>query len=75
MAIILILIAYFFDYKSQQDTFLSDLKGGVFIFSLFGIYALVLSLFFGVETLYIIFSIGIEIILLFAIKALINSNR
>jgi len=75
MTLVLILIGYFLDYKSKPEGFFSDLRGGIFIFSLFGIYALVLKLFFEVGTLYIIFSIGIEIILLFAIKALIDSNR
>lgn len=75
MGLIIILIGYFFDYKSNKESFLSDLRGGIFIVSIFGSYALILKLFFDVGILYIIFSIGLEIILLFAIKALIDSNR
>ncbi|WP_108803315.1 hypothetical protein [Aquimarina sp. Aq107] len=34
MAIIIILIAYWFDYKSNKKQFLSDLKGGLFFTAL-----------------------------------------
>lgn len=72
MALILILIGFYLDYKNNPKPFISDLKGGVFIFSLFVFSALIQRYWLGINTIYIIFSIGIEIIILFSIKAILN---
>jgi len=72
MSLIIILIAFYFDYKAKPNTFLTDLKGGLFIFLMFIINATVLKYIFGFGYLFIIFFIGIEIILLFVIKGLLQ---
>ena len=75
MAIILILIAYYLDYKSETDTFWSDLKGGLFVISLFIINALFLTFVLDFHFLNVIFINGIELILLFAFKAILQKKK
>jgi len=75
MSLIVILIAYFFDYKSNKTAFLKDLFSGVFLclgllLSAFGFAAL-----FGLNIVYGIFCLAIEIILVFALKAFIQSKK
>ena len=75
VALIVILIAFYIDSKSEtKSTFLSDLKGGLFICSVFIIYAIVLRYAFNVGSLIIVFSIGVELILLFVIKAALKNK-
>lgn len=74
MALLLILIVFYFDYKPKKDTFLSDLKGGLFVFGVFILYAIILHHVFKIGLLYIIFSIGIELILIFVLKGFFNNN-
>ena len=75
MSLILILLAYYFDYKSEKETFKKDLLGGLYVFLAFLIYSLTLKFIFGIHILYIIFSIGIEILLLFSFKAFLNKKN
>ncbi len=75
MSIILILIGYFLDYKANQSQFKSDLKIGLTFFATFIFYHLIFKLLLKVHWLYIIFAIGIEIILIFSIKAFIDSKK
>ncbi len=75
MSIILILIGYFLDYKANQNQFKSDLKIGLTFFAIFIFYHLILGIWLKVNWLYIIFANGIEIILIFFIKAFIDSRK
>lgn len=75
MAILIILIGYYLDYKTDPKTFLSDLKKGLLFLVIFIFYNLTLKFVFDLNWLYIIFMIGIEIIVLFSIKALIQNNN
>ena len=74
MALIIIGIAFYFDFKHERHSFISDLKGGIFICLIFLLSAILLKI-LGVHILTIIFSIGIEIIVLFSIKAYLNSRN
>lgn len=75
MSLILILIAYYLDYKSETDTFWSDLKGGLFVVSFFIINALLLKFALGFHFLNVIFITGIELILLFVFKAMLQKKH
>ncbi len=75
MAILLILIAFYFDYKSEKESFFEDLKGGLFVLIIFIFSGLFLKYIMGLSLLYIVFSIGVEIILLFTIKGFLNKNK
>jgi hypothetical protein len=74
LAVILILIAFYFDYKSEKESFFEDLKGGLFVFGIFILNAFILKYLIGLNFLYIIFATGIEIILLFTIKGFFNKK-
>lgn len=74
MALIIILIAFYFDFKSEKLTFINDLKGGVFIILLLIISAILQLYVFNIHFLYMIFSTGIEILLIFSIKAFLNNQ-
>ncbi len=72
LSLILILIAYYFDYKSEPDSFWSDIKGGLTVFGVLIAPALILKYKFNIGHIYIIFAIGIEIILLFVLKGFLK---
>ena len=75
MALIIILIAYYFDYKSEKESFLNDLKGGVFVCLILLCSALFLKYIIGLGLLYVICSIGVEIILIFVAKGFLNKEN
>lgn len=72
MSTILILIAYWYDYKSNKKQFVSDLKGGLFfvilLLNVFGLLFFVLKAGILVSTL----SLGIAIPVILFIKIFIN---
>ncbi|GAA4246817.1 hypothetical protein GCM10022292_34250 [Winogradskyella damuponensis] len=75
MSLIVISIAYFFDYKSNKSTFLKDLINGILICIGLLISALVFVAIFNLTIVHGIFYIGIEIILVFVLKAFIQHNN
>ena len=76
IAVLLILIAFYLDSKSEtKSTFINDLKGGLFVFAAFIIYAVILRYMLNINIIIIIFSIGIELILLFVLKAYLTKKR
>ena len=74
MALLLILIGYYFDYKANSKTFVSDFKKGLLFSITFIFTSLILRFSFNINWIYIIFMIGIEIILIFSIKAFIQNK-
>ncbi|WP_299883956.1 hypothetical protein [uncultured Lacinutrix sp.] len=75
MGLIIILIGFYFDYKSEKSSFFNDLSGGIFICAVFFISAIVLKEVLKIHFLNVAFIIGIEIILVFALKAFFNSKK
>ena len=75
MSLIAILIAYFFDYKSDKSTFTKDLSQGLLLCLGFLISGLTIISAFEVQLIYGVFFVGIEIIIVFAIKAFIQSKN
>jgi len=61
--------------NQKKNTFFKDLEGGLLVLGIFILNAILLKIVFSLEFLYIIFSIGIEIILLFTIKGFLNKNE
>ena len=72
MAIILILIGYYFDYKLNPKLFVSDLKGGLFIVSVIFISGLIEMFVLKIDLFLMILLIGIKIILIFTLKGYIK---
>ena len=75
LAILLILIAYFFDYKSSKSTFAKDLSQGLLLCLGFLISAITFITVFDLHLIYGIMFVGIEMIIVFAIKAFIQSRN
>ncbi|WP_179021547.1 hypothetical protein [Winogradskyella forsetii] len=75
MSLIVILIAYFFDYKSNKTAFLKDLFSGVILCLGFLLSAIGFAAIFGLNIVYAIFYLAIEIILVFALKAFIQTKK
>ena len=75
MGILFVIIGYFFDYKSDKENFFKDLAIGLGYFIGNFILAMILNLVFRISILYCIFGFGIEIILLFALKAYIQNKN
>ncbi|MEP0262468.1 hypothetical protein [Dokdonia sp.] len=74
MGIIFVIIGYFFDYKSDKENFFKDLAIGLGYFIGNFILAMILNQVFHISLLYCIFGFGIEIILLFALKAYVQNK-
>jgi len=74
MSLIVISIAYFFDYKSNKSTFLKDLISGIITCIGLFVSALVFITLLDLNIVHGIFAVGIEIILVFALKAFIQSR-
>ena len=75
MSIILILIAFFIDYKSNKTTFVKDLLGGFLILIALIISSIGFVTLFNLTLVHGVFYFGVEIMLLFSIKALIQSRK
>ncbi|WP_299213431.1 hypothetical protein [uncultured Aquimarina sp.] len=72
MTTIIILIAYWFDYKSNKKQFISDLRGGsLFLLVLFLIFSL-LYFVLNLGILYAVLAIGIVIPVSLLVKYLIK---
>lgn len=74
MGLLFILIGYFLDFKNDKNTFFKDISIGITYFFINALFFGVLHLFFGLGLLFCIFGFGIEIILVFALKAYIQSR-
>ena len=74
MSLIAILIAYFFDYKSSKASFGKDLVSGLLLCLGFLISAIVFISIFKLHLIYGILFLGVEIILVFTLKAFIQNK-
>ena len=74
LAILLILIGYFFDYKSNKSSFLKDLSNGILLCIGFLVSAIIFISVFDLHLIYGIFFVGIEMIIVFALKAYIQNK-
>lgn len=75
MSLIVIIIAYFFDYKSNKSSFTRDFSQGVILCLGFLISAITFITIFNLHLIYGIMIVGIEIILVFTFKAFIQSRN
>jgi len=75
LSILLILLAYFFDYKSDKASFKKDLTSGIVLSVGFLISAMAFVSVFDLNLIYGIFYMGVEIILVFALKAFIQNKK
>ena len=74
MALILIIIAYYFDYKSNKTTFVKDFVSGFVVIIILFLSALGFVILFNLTLIHGILYLGVEIILLFFIKSLIQTK-
>ncbi|MEM9681049.1 MAG: hypothetical protein AAF901_12075 [Bacteroidota bacterium] len=75
MVILFLLIAYYLDYKYNKTTFFKALTNGMLVFIMLAVSGLLVVQLFDLHILFGVFCIGIEIILLFSIKAFIESRK
>ncbi len=75
MSLIIINIAYFLDYKSNKTSFIKDLTSGIVLCIGFLISTLAFVTIFDLNLIYGIFYLGIEIILVFTLKAFIQNRK
>lgn len=75
MSLIAILIGYFFDYKHNKSTFTKDLSQGLLLCIGFLISALLFITVINLHFIYGIMYVGIEMIVVFALKAFIQTKR
>ncbi|MAX69712.1 MAG: hypothetical protein CMC76_01210 [Flavobacteriaceae bacterium] len=75
MSLILILIGYFFDYKSSRSDFFSDLLAGLTFCLGLAVSGIIIMVLFNLTILHAIFCIGVELILIFVLKSLIDKTN
>tara|TARA_R110002051_G_scaffold170475_1_gene241096 strand:- start:2825 stop:3058 length:234 start_codon:yes stop_codon:yes gene_type:complete len=74
MGLIMVIIGYFLDYRYDSSSFLKDFAIGLIYFlSNFTLF-LILNQVLGVHVLNCIFGFGIEIVLLFSLKAYLQNK-
>jgi len=74
LSLLLILVAYFFDYKSSATTFAKDLINGILICVGLCVSAVVFVTLFNLALIHGVFYIGIELMLFFILKAFIQNK-
>lgn len=74
MGLLFVLIGYILDFKNDKENFLKEFAVGCAYFGGNFILALILKFLFGIPFLYCIFGFAIEIVLLFSIKAYVQSK-
>ena len=75
MGLLFVLIGYILDFKNDKENFIKELAVGVAYFVGNFILALILHYIFGIHYLLCIFAFAIEIVLLFSMKAYIQSKE
>tara|TARA_R110001632_G_scaffold101498_1_gene209180 strand:+ start:1015 stop:1242 length:228 start_codon:yes stop_codon:yes gene_type:complete len=74
MGLIMVIIGYFLDYRHDDSSFLKDFAIGLMYFLTNFTLFFILNQFLSVHLLYCIFGFGIEILLLFSLKAFLQNK-
>lgn len=72
--LLLLPFAYYADFKKTPKHFIEDLKGGLLFTVLQVMLVLILRYTFKLDILIIVMSLGIEILVVFSLKALIKAS-
>lgn len=75
MGLLIILIGYFFDFKNDKKNFFKDIRTGAIFFIVNILFFTFIHQFLNIGLLYCIFSFGAEIIIVFSLKAYIESRK